>query len=446
LNSRLPSVLIAGLLVGLLSLNALALERFPPPEFETDYVRPTRQAPLPRSAVFQLLDCFVLASALGLSSYLVLKRRNRSAVLVLALFSLAYFGFYRKGCICPIGAIQNVSLALFNSGYAVPLSVLFFFLAPLAATLFFGRSFCAAVCPFGALQEITLLRPIVIPPWLEHALRYLAYMYLALAVWLASMGSTFIICRYDPYVAIFRRNGNLDILILGAALLVIGLFVGRPYCRFLCPLGVILRQFSRLSKWRVRITPDACIQCKLCEDACPYGAIQSPVPEWPAETYAADKRRLAMLLVLLPALISLGAWFGHHLAPVTARTHPAVALAERIWQEEEGLAEGTTDASQVFRTSGEPISSLYERAAAIRERFGKSGWFFGGFLGLVLGGKLILLSLRRPQRDYEADRAACVSCARCYRYCPRDHGNFRETEIIADSSTLKTQCSRSSVE
>jgi len=213
-------------------------------------------------------------------------------------------------------------------------------------------------------------------------------------------------------------------------LLVTGLFIGRPYCRFLCPLGVILRQFSRLSKWRVRITPNTCNQCKLCEDACPYGAIQSPVPSWPAETYAPDKRRLVGLLVLLPILIGLGAWIGHNLAPLTARTHSTVALAERVWLEENEQVAGTTDASQFFRASGESIPSLYDRAAAIRTRFGKGGWFFGGFLGLVLGGKLILLSLRRRQTDYEAERAGCVSCARCYPYCPKEHEPLSEGEEI----------------
>lgn len=421
MSARIRYALLAGLLICGWGMNAFSLERFPPPQFETDHVRPVRTAPAPRAGMMQVIDALVLIAALAVSSYLVLKRRSRPAVFGLMLFSLAYFGFYRKGCVCAIGAIQNLSLSLFNTGYTIPPSALFFFMAPLATTLFFGRSFCAAVCPLGAVQDVTLLWPITIPPWLEHALRYLAYVYLALAVWLAAFGSTFIICRYDPYVAIFRRSGNLNMLIFGGAMLTIGLFVGRPYCRFLCPYGVILRQLSRLSKWRVRITPSTCNLCKLCEDACPYGAIQLPVPTWPAETHAPDRRRLGGLLILLPILIGLGAWLGHSLTPLTARTHSTVALAERIWLEENQQVADTTDASDVFRASGQSIATLYDRAAIIRERAGRGGWFFGGFLGLILGGKLILLSLRRPQTDYEAERAGCVSCGRCYQYCPKEH-------------------------
>jgi ferredoxin len=428
-SSRIQYALLAGLLACSLAANAYSLERFPPPQFEGDYLRPFLTEPSPRAGAWPIIDVFVLIAALAASSYLVLRRRSRSAVFCLMLFSLAYFGFYRKGCVCSIGAIQDLTLSLFNSSYAIPFSILIFFIAPLATALFFGRTFCAAVCPLGAVQDLTILKPIAIPPWLEHSLRYLAYVYLALAVWLAAMGSTFIICRYDPYVAIFRRNANLNILILGGVLLIIGFFVGRPYCRFLCPFGVILRQFSRLSKWRVKITPADCNQCKLCEDACPYGAIKAPVPEWPEATYRHDKKRLALLLVLLPFLIVFGTWVGNSLAPLAARTHATVALAERVWMEESQQVEGTTDASRFFRMSGESIASLYDRSAAIHGRFEKGGYFFGGFLGLVLGAKLILLSLRPSQRDYEADRAGCVSCGRCYQYCPKDHEHrFNKTQ------------------
>jgi len=433
LSARIRYALLAGLLVSILAVNAFSIERFPPPEFEKNYVSPLLTAPSPRAVVLLIIDCFVLIAALAASSYLVLKRRSRRAIFGLMLFSLVYFGFYKKGCVCSIGAIQDMTLSIFNAGYAIPLSTLIFFVAPIAVTLFFGRSFCAAVCPFGAVQDLTLLKPVAVPPWLEHGLRYLAYVYLALAVWLAAMGSSFIICHYDPYVAVFRRNANLNILILGAVLLIIGFFVGRPYCRFLCPYGVILRQVSRLSKWRVRITPADCNQCRLCEDACPYGAIKPPVPTWPAATYSRDKVRLAGLLILLPILIAGGAWLGNGLAPLAGRTHVTVALAERVWMEENRKVTGTTDASQAFRASGQSISSLYNNASTIQARFKKGGWFFGGFLGLVLGCKLILLSLRPRQTDYEADRAGCVSCGRCFQYCPKGHecesGQVIEEEI-----------------
>lgn len=400
--------------------NSFSIERFPPPQFEGDYVRPEHTSPFPRGGAWPLVDAIVLVSALGLSSYFALKKRSRRAIFSLMVFSLAYFGFYRKGCVCAIGSIQDVTLFLFNSSYSIPLLTIFFFIAPLVATLLFGRGFCAGVCPLGAVQDLTLLKPVKVPPWLEHSLRYLAYVYLALAVWLAANGSLFVICKYDPYVGIFRRNLNLDMAVIGGALLIAGFFIGRPYCRFLCPYGVILRQLSRLSKWRVKITPTDCNQCRLCEDACPYGALKTPVRDWPDATYSRDKRRLAWLLILLPFLIALGSWAGKGMAPLAARTHPTIALAERIWMEENQQANGTTDASQVFRSSGETINELYKHAAVIRSGFEKGGWYFGGFLGLILGGKLILLTLRPRQKDYEAERAGCVSCGRCYKYCPKE--------------------------
>ena len=61
--------------------------------------------------------------------------------MALSIFSLLYFGFWRKGCVCAIGSVQNVALALFDPGYAVPLGVAAFFVLPLAFALFAGRAF-----------------------------------------------------------------------------------------------------------------------------------------------------------------------------------------------------------------------------------------------------------------------------------------------------------------
>jgi polyferredoxin len=88
------------------------------------------------------------------------------------------------------------------------------------------------------------------------------YIYLGAGVLFAATGSAFIICEYDPFVPIFRMNGRTLMVLAGVTLLLLGVFVGRPYCRFLCPYGALLKLGGIVAKWRVRVTPDYCTQCR----------------------------------------------------------------------------------------------------------------------------------------------------------------------------------------
>jgi ferredoxin len=414
---------------------ALGVERFPPPEFtETEHVIPSPTVPHPRQDVYEYVDVVVLLAALALASYLVLKKRRRRYVLALMVLSLLYFGFWREGCICPIGAIQNVVLSIFDSEYVMPVTVTLFFLLPLMFTLLFGRAFCAAVCPLGAVQDLVVFKPVRIPKWLESGLRLIAYVYLGAAILFAATGSAFVICRYDPFVSFFRLTGSLNILILGGCFLVIGVFVGRPYCRFVCPYGLVLRQLSRISKWGVTITPDECIKCRLCEDSCPYGAITEPTADWSADYYKTSKARLGLLILLVPILVAICGWAGSSVRATASRVHATVRLAERIYLEDTGKAEGTTDASDAFRAMGKDTQELYDEASAIIEDFGFGGWLCGGLVGLVIGLKLIGLSVRRRTTDYEAERAGCVACGRCFEYCPIEHRRRKDAGKVVGES------------
>lgn len=394
-------------------------ERFPPPDLGPDYVMPKDVGPPPRESFMVIVDIVALIGALLATSYVVLKLRSRAWTFVIMVASLLYFGFARNGCVCPIGAIQNIALACGDASYEIPVVVTVYFFAPLITTLFFGRSFCAAVCPLGAIQDVMLVKPYRLPPALSSALGLLRYVYLGAGVLFAATASAFVICQYDPFIAIFRMTGEFNMLVLGGCFLTVSMFVGRPYCRFLCPYGVLLGWCSTLSKWRITITPSSCVVCRLCEEkACPFEAISMPTsPSTELDPYR-GRLMLAALLVALPVLTIGGAYLGYLAAPRMARMNYHVRVLDRVQAEEAGVVEGTTDVSDSFRGSGEPLEKLEERVAGIVGRFRIGTPILFAFVGLVIAIKLILLTVRRTQTTYEADREACYACARCYEYCP----------------------------
>jgi ferredoxin len=249
-----------------------------PKDIGAGYQVPSEQRPAPRGVWLFQLDAVLLALTLVAASLVVHWGRRRWMATALAILCLAYFGLYRQGCVCPVGSLQNVSTALADPGYVVPFVVLAFFLMPLVAALVVGRVFCGGVCPLGAIQELVLLRPIQLPAAVDQWGGKLRYVYLALGVWFAVLPAPsrdFVICRFDPFVGIFRLTGPPWLIAVGVALLLMGTVVGRPYCRFLCPYGALLGLVSRFAWKPVRITPDDELDCGVCAEACPFNAIRN---------------------------------------------------------------------------------------------------------------------------------------------------------------------------
>ena len=394
-------------------------DRFPKPDFQIEYKRPELKTPDPRSPLAEYVDVLVLLAALSLASFFAIKQRSRRRIFLVMVFSLVYFGFYREGCICSIGAIQNISYALFHPNYFIPLTVVAFFIIPLLFTLLFGRTFCAAVCPLGAIQDLVVLKPVSVPKWLDNTLGMIPYLYLGLAILFASTGAGFIICQYDPFVGFFRFGVGFNMLIFGLAMLLLGIVVARPFCRYLCPYGVLLNWMSRLSKRHVTITPNDCNNCRLCEESCPFGAIKLPNDSQPPpQNREREIKRLTILLILLPVVVVASGWIVSRLYVPLSRQHVTVSLAEEVLQEDSGTKLETSERTRTFRASGKPTDSLVAEALEIQKKFKIGGWILGILLGLIFSLKLIALSIQKRRTEYTIDTGTCLSCGRCFIYCP----------------------------
>jgi len=417
IKKYLPQIIIAVLLIWHSVLYAQEM-RFPRPEFETGYAFPERQLLNQRGPMWEFLDVAVLIAALAMTYRMAVVKRSRQGILWVSAFSLAYFGFYRQGCICAVGSVQNVSLSLFNSNYTIPLAALLFFLIPLVTALFAGRLFCAGVCPLGAIQELTGFRQIKVPKKVEAVIAAVPFVYLGVAVLFAATGSEFLICRYDPFVGMFRIDAPYTMIIFGGLLLAVGIFVNRPYCRYLCPYGVLQNIFSRFSARHVTISPAECKSCRLCEPGCPYNAILQSDPrsvrENPPHRWKGSRAYIPII-----ALLAIGsAVVLYNLAPALAGINKNVKLAREIRLENEKGIKATSKAAVAFYESGKTEPELFEEEQMIIGRFRKGAPWVGIFLGVSLGIGIFLPAVRKIRTEYEPDRGRCYSCGKCFSYCP----------------------------
>lgn len=368
--------------------------------------------------MWEFMDVGVLIGALFLTSWLALKKRSRQGILWVSVFSLAYFGFYRQGCICSVGSVQNISLGLFNDNYSVPLSALLFFVIPLGFALFSGRVFCAGVCPLGAIQELTGFKPVRINKAVDSFLATIPFIYLGLAILFSATGSQFIICRYDPFVGIFRLDAPYTMIIFGSLLLITGIFVNRPYCRYLCPYGVLQNIFSRFSSKHLTITPAECTDCRLCEESCPYDAILPSDNAIAHERAEVSRKRFLLYFLLIPVMAVAGALILYNLSPALSHVNSEIRLAREIRAEIDGRQEAVSQSAIKFKESGRTEQELFADELLILNRFSKGAPWVGAFLGLSLGIGLFASTIRKRRTEYKPHQGKCFSCGKCFRYCP----------------------------
>ncbi|MBI9077901.1 MAG: 4Fe-4S binding protein [Desulfatibacillum sp.] len=182
------------------------------------------------------------------------------------------------------------------------------FLFVLGLTLVFGRVYCSFLCPLGAFMDwtISLRKKFHKQKFAYKKPEILRYIILAGVGASLLSGSMILANLLDPY-SIFARSGqaivrplviglnnvlahageamgyygiapypwrfvSLPVFAMIAAWLALVIWMaarhGRLYCNTLCPVGGLLGIFSKISVFKISISPDNCIQCGACARVC----------------------------------------------------------------------------------------------------------------------------------------------------------------------------------
>lgn len=134
---------------------------------------------------------------------------------------------------------------------AVPLLVLFIF--ALISPLLKGNLYCAYLCPFGALQEGVHRIPVPKLSPHERVCRNASWLR-----WIILLAAVFAIANgvaafrtIEPFALCFSRRVVVMALVQAAVVLVVAVFVRRPWCRYFCPTGAMLDLMGQLG-YKVR--------------------------------------------------------------------------------------------------------------------------------------------------------------------------------------------------
>ena len=118
--------------------------------------------------------------------------------------------------------------------------------------------------------------------------------------------------------------------------------------------------------------------------------------------------------------MAAGALTMRQAAPRLAQANREVHLYGQVMHAEQHPDAEMTPEVEAFYSQGRTLEDLIISTEKVQDEFRLYATLAGLVIGLVIGVKLLRLSLKRGRKQYEIDHARCVACGKCFSYCPQN--------------------------
>ncbi len=197
--------------------------------------------------------------------------------------SLATFGVALGSDPSPMGTVKDAIVLLGAKGVVFPPRLIAFGVFMLLVILA-NKFICGWGCQVGTLQDAIFrlnrdrrdragrFGQFKIPFAVTNTVRIVFFAGLTAA---AFLWATDIVEPVDPFKAFKPQMlGIVGGVFLGGVLL-LSLFVYRPWCHLFCPFGLVGWLAEKISLTKVRVDYDKCIGCEACSKACPSAVMDA---------------------------------------------------------------------------------------------------------------------------------------------------------------------------
>jgi polyferredoxin len=209
------------------------------------------------------------------AGFLVKFRGTRNLRGFFLLVSLVAFGFYAGGCPCPIMSFQHVLFSII--GIKTEWVKMLWFLGLIPVTYIFGKVWCGWICHLGALQEFLFIPGKIKILQTERAQKIMRIIRMVLLVALIIqilITRTNLFKTIDPFKVAFNLQASNTIgWVLLVLLLLSSVVIFRPFCKTVCPIGLILGWISKIPGASILSPQKECVGCKVCDNSCKINAI-----------------------------------------------------------------------------------------------------------------------------------------------------------------------------